>query len=173
MAIPIVHCNPNRIKKLETLSTKKSIVDRRRGGRRTIYSITFVVEANRLNLASLSSTQEDCIEPRGRYSAREKLHIVMHSPGRTGHEKIKSNALWLEDQSIERIFTSRMRCATYFCRSALYEEVSSSNNLLFISINDFNTLYTRATIVLKRGWKQSIRSDKPRNNLTIKRLCFI
>lgn len=35
------------------------------------------------------------------------------------------------------------------CLSALYEAVSSSNSLLFISISVFNTLYTSATIVLK------------------------
>lgn len=38
---------------------------------------------------------------------------------------------------------------TYFCLSALYEDVSSSNNFPFISINVLRTLYTKATIVLR------------------------
>ena len=41
----------------------------------------------------------------------------------------------------------KIKNSTYFCLSDLYEAVSSSNNLLFISINVFKTLYTRATIV--------------------------
>ena len=39
---------------------------------------------------------------------------------------------------------------TYFCLSLLYEDVSSSNSFEFISIKVFKTLYTSATMVLKR-----------------------
>lgn len=42
--------------------------------------------------------------------------------------------------------------AQYLCLSALYELVSSSKSLPFISISVFSTLYTSATMVLKQKW---------------------
>ena len=45
---------------------------------------------------------------------------------------------------------------SYRWRSDLYVAVSSSNMVLFISINAFNTLYTNATIALEAERKEHV-----------------
>ena len=55
--------------------------------------------------------------------------------------------------------SSKKAQLTYFCLSALYDDVSSSKSFEFISMKVFKTLYTSATMVLQNNQKRvKIRS---------------
>lgn len=52
-------------------------------------------------------------------------------------------------RELNRFGTFDEKLKSYRCRSDLYVAVSSSNMVLFISMNAFSTLYTNATIALR------------------------